>query len=240
MKYLDHLKELRNRLLISFLFLIISFIFFFYNASYLGELLTKPLFKLLIQSEEKRMIFTGLPEVFVSNLRISLFASLIFSMPFLILQIVIFLSPAMYKREKKIFVPIFFLVPILFLLGITFAYFVLIPFIWSFFISFENFFSSGLNLELESRYSEYMKLTMFLLLASGMSFEFPILLIILTKFGIVDIKFLRKNRKYFFLGILVFSALFTPPDIISQLGIAIPLIIFYEVSIAFIFFFMRK
>ena len=240
MKYLDHLKELRNRLLLSFLFLIISFIFFFYNASYLGELLSKPLFKLLVDSDDKRMIFTGLPEVFVSNLKISLFASFIISMPFLIVQMVLFLSPAMYKKEKKIFMPIFFLVPILFFFGIAFAYFVLIPLIWSFFISFENFFSSGLNLELESRYSEYMKLTMFLLFASGMSFEFPILLIILTKFGIVDIKFLRKNRKYFFLGILVFSALFTPPDIISQLGIAIPLIIFYEVSIAFIFFFMRK
>ncbi|GIR26573.1 MAG: hypothetical protein CM15mP40_11810 [Alphaproteobacteria bacterium] len=85
------------------------------------------------------------------------------------------------------------MIPILFFLGITFAYFVLIPFIWSFFISFENFFSSGLNLELESRYSEYMKLTMFLLFASGMSFEFPILLIILTKFGIVDVQIFKKK-----------------------------------------------
>ena len=90
MKYLDHLKELRNRLLLSFLFLIISFIFFFYNASYLGELLSKPLFKLLVESEDKRMIFTGLPEVFVSNLKISLFASFIISMPFLIIQLVLF------------------------------------------------------------------------------------------------------------------------------------------------------
>ena len=103
MKYLDHLKELRNRLLLSFLFLIISFIFFFYNASYLGELLSKPLFKLLVDSDDKRMIFTGLPEVFVSNLKISLFASFIISMPFLIVQMVLFLSPAMYKKEKKDF-----------------------------------------------------------------------------------------------------------------------------------------
>ena len=104
----------------------------------------------------------------------------------------------MYKKEKRFLCQYFFLVPILFFFGIAFAYFVLIPLIWSFFISFENFFSSGLNLELESRYSEYMKLTMFLLFASGMSFEFPILLIILTKFGIVDIKFLRKIENTFF------------------------------------------
>lgn len=99
---------------------------------------------------------------------------------------------------------------------------------------------NGFNLELESRYSEYMKLTMLLLLASGLSFEFPILLIILTKLKILNISILKNNRKYFFIAILIFSALFTPPDIISQLGIAIPLIIFYEFSIVFIQFFFKK
>ncbi len=240
MKYLSHLRELRNRILISFFFLIVSFFFFFYNASYIGEFLSRPLFNQLNETENRRMIFTGLPEVFISNLKISLFASFIISLPFLIIQMVLFISPAMYKKEKRIFYPVFILVPFLFFLGVIFAYYLLIPMIWSFFISFENFFSSGFNLELESRYSEYMKLIMFLLIASGISFEFPILLIILTKFKILNIQILKNNRKYFFLGILIFSAVFTPPDIISQLGIAIPLIIFYEVSIAFIYFFMRK
>ena len=240
MKYLSHLKELRNRILISFLFLILSFLFFLYNASYIGEILSKPLFELLNESENKRMIFTGLPEVFISNLKISLFASFMISLPFLIIQIVLFISPAMYKKEKRFFFPIFFLIPILFFLGVFFAYFLLIPIIWNFFISFESFFSSGFNLELESRYSEYMRLIMFLLLASGLSFQFPILLIVLTKLRILNIRLLKNNRKYFFIGILIFSALFTPPDIISQLGIAIPLIIFYEVSIVFINFFIKK
>ena len=240
MRYLSHLKELRNRILLCFLFLLLSFIVFFYNASFLAEFLSKPLFQLLSNSENKRMIFTGLPEVFVSNLKISFFSSFMLSLPFMMIQLVLFVSPAMYKNEKRIFYPIFFLIPILFLLGVIFAYFILIPVIWSFFISFENFFSTGMNLELESRYSEYMKLIMFLLLASGLSFEFPILLILLTKLRILNIELLKKNRKYFFIGILVFSAIFTPPDIISQLGIAIPLIIFYEVSIVFIYFFMKK
>jgi len=240
MKYLSHLKELRNRILLCFLFLLLSFIVFFYNASFLAEFLSKPLFQLLSNSENKRMIFTGLPEVFVSNLKISFFSSFMLSLPFMMIQLVLFVSPAMYKNEKRIFYPIFFLIPILFLLGVIFAYFILIPVIWSFFISFENFFSTGMNLELESRYSEYMKLIMFLLLASGLSFEFPVLLILLTKLRILNIELLKKNRKYFFIGILVFSAIFTPPDIISQLGIAIPLIIFYEVSIVFIYFFMKK
>lgn len=240
MKYLSHLKELRNRLLISFFFLIISFIFFFYNASFLGQFLSEPLFKVLENFEDRRMIFTGLPEVFLSNFKISLFASFLITFPFFIIQTVLFISPALYKKEKKIFFPVFFLIPILFFLGIIFAYYLLIPLIWEFFISFENFFNTGLKLELESRYSEYMKLIMFLLLASGISFEFPVLLILLVKFRILNIKILKKNRKYFFIGILIFSALLTPPDIISQLGIAIPLIIFYEFSLIFITFFLKK
>jgi len=240
MKYLDHLKELRNRLLLSFFFLIISFTFFFYNSSYIGEFLTQPLFDLFNKTENKRMIFTALPEVFVSNLRISLFASLIVSFPFFIIQFVSFVSPALYKNEKKVFYPVFFLIPILFLFGVVFAYYLLIPVIWSFFFSFENFLQTGLPLELESRYSEYMKFSMFLLFTSGLSFEFPILLILLTKLKILNLKILTKNRKYFFIGILIFSAIFTPPDIISQLGIAIPLIIFYEFSIIFIYFFIKN
>ncbi len=240
MKYLSHLKELRNRLLYSFFFLIIFFFFFLIHTSFISELLAKPLFNLMESLGDRRMIFTGLPEVFVSNLKISLFAAFMVSLPFFIVQTVLFISPALYKKEKKLFFPIFFMIPILFFLGVLFAYYILIPLIWSFFISFENFMQNGFNLELESRYSEYMKLTMLLLLASGLSFEFPIFLIILTKLNILNVNILKNNRKYFFIGILVFSAFFTPPDIISQLGIAIPLIIFYEFSIVFIQYFFKK
>ena len=240
MSYLEHLKELRNRLIISFIFLIFCFVFFFYNSNLVGEILSKPLFNLFEDSSERRMIFTGLPEVFVSNLKIALFSSFLLSFPFFILQFILFISPALYKKEKLIFYPTLFLVPILFFLGVFFAYFFLIPMIWSFFISFENFLDNSFPLHLESRYSEYMKLTMFLLFTSGLSFQFPILIILLTKFNILNENILRKNRKYFVIGILIFSALFTPPDVISQLGIAIPLIIFYEFSVLFIKFFINK
>ena len=240
MKYLSHLRELRSRLLYSFIFLIICFFFFLYKASIIGEFLSQPLFDLLKDDEDKRMIFTALPEVFLSNLKISLFASFIFALPFLLIQLILFISPAMYKKEKKTLFPILVFIPVLFIIGVIFAYYILLPLIWSFFLSFENFFSNGLNVELESRYSEYMRLTMMLLLSAGLSFEFPVVLIILTKFKILSIKTLKNNRKYFFIGILIFSAIFTPPDIISQLGIAIPLIIFYEFSIIFINFFLKK
>ena len=240
MKYLEHLRELRNRILFSFLFLFLSFLFFFYNVTYLGNILTKPLFSILENSPNQRMIFTALPEVFISNLKISLFASFLVSAPMFIIQIILFISPALYKNEKKFFIPLIMLSPFFFLAGILFAYYFLIPVIWNFFISYENFLNNSFPVELESKYSEYIKLTMFLIFASGLSFEFPVIIILLTKIGIFNHHFLSKNRKFFFIGILVFSAFFTPPDVISQIGIAIPLIIFYEFSILFIKFFINK
>lgn len=240
MKYLDHLRELRNRILFSFLFLFLSFIFFFFNVKYLGDVLTKPLFSLLENSPNQRMIFTSLPEVFVSNLKISLFTSFLVSAPFFIIQIILFISPALYKNEKKFFIPLIILSPFFFIAGVLFAYYFLVPVIWNFFISYENLLNNSFPIELESKYSEYIKLIMFLLFASGLSFEFPILIILLTKIGVFNYHFLSKNRKFFFIGILIFSAFFTPPDVISQIGIAIPLIIFYEFSILFIKIFISK
>ena len=108
MKYIDHLKELRKRILLSFFVLIVSFCIFLYYASFVGEILSKPLFDLFDDSDKKRMIFTALPEVFVSNLKIALFAAFLTSFPFLISQIVLFIYPALYKKEKKIFIPTFF------------------------------------------------------------------------------------------------------------------------------------
>ena len=241
MKYLEYFKELRNRLLICFSFIILSFIFFFFHVGQIVEILTNPLYELMSNPSNRRMIFTGLPEVFVSNLKVSLFASFLLSIPFLIIQIILFASPALYKKEKKVFITTSIMAIFFFILGVIFAYYFLIPIIWKFFLSYENFIDGSLPIQLESRYSEYLKLTMFLLIASGLSFQFPILIIFFTKLGIFDIYFLKRNRKYFLLGILVFAALTTPPDIISQIGIAIPLIIFYESSILFIkFFFKRK
>ena len=116
MKYIDHLRELRNRILLTFLFLIIAFFFFFYNVDSVSEFLTRPLFSLLNDASNQRMIFTGLPEIFVSNLKISLFASFLLSVPFLLIQIFLFSSPALYKKEKKIFITLISIIPIFFFL----------------------------------------------------------------------------------------------------------------------------
>ena len=186
------------------------------------------------------MIFTSLPEVFVSNLKISLFTSFLVSAPFFIIQIILFISPALYKNEKNFFIPLITLSPFFFIAGVLFAYYFLVPIIWNFFISYENLLNNSFPIELESKYSEYIKLIMFLLFASGLSFEFPILIILLTKLVFLIIIFFQKIENFFFIGILIFSAFFTPPDVISQIGIAIPLIIFYEFSILFIKIFISK
>ena len=241
MSYFDHIKELRKRLIFCFLFMLVCFIFFFYNAEIISNILSKPLYNLFSDNDEKRMIFTGLPEVFISYLKISLFASFLSSFPFFILQFSMFISPALYKKEKVFFKPISFLIPILFFLGVIFAYFILIPIIWKFFLSFESAQSSDyFSIELESRMGEYMKLIMYLLFSCGLSFLFPILLIILAKLKVVSVESLKKQRKFFFIGILIFSAVFTPPDIISQLGIAIPLICFFEISLLLINVLIKK
>ncbi len=241
MSYFDHFKELRNRLIFCFIFLISIFIISFFYSEKITNILTYPLYDAVSDKENKRMIFTGLPEVFVSYLKISLFSSFLVSFPFFIIQMSLFISPALYKKEKNFFIPLFYSIPFLFYIGVLFSYFFLIPIIWDFFVSFENLKSSNyFSIELESKFNEYIRLTMYLLFSTGFAFLFPIFLLILAKLKIINSQILRNNRKYYFIGILIFGAVFTPPDIISQLGIAIPLFIFFELSIYFIDFLNKK
>ena len=241
MSYFDHFRELRNRLIFCFIFLISIFIISFFYSEKITNILTYPLYDAVVDKENKRMIFTGLPEVFVSYLKISLFSSFLVSFPFFIIQMSLFISPALYKKEKKFFIPLFYSIPFLFYIGVLFSYFFLIPIIWDFFVSFENLKSSNyFSIELESKFNEYIRLTMYLLFSTGFAFLFPIFLLFLAKLKIINAEILRNNRKYYFIGILIFGAVFTPPDIISQLGIAIPLFIFFELSIYFIDFLNKK
>ena len=241
MSYFDHFRELRNRLIFCFIFLISIFIISFFYSEKITNILTYPLYDAVVDKENKRMIFTGLPEVFVSYLKISLFSSFLVSFPFFIIQMSLFISPALYKKEKKFFIPLFYSIPFLFYIGVLFSYFFLIPIIWDFFVSFENVKSSNyFSIELESKFNEYIRLTMYLLFSTGFAFLFPIFLLFLAKLKIINSEILRNNRKYYFIGILIFGAVFTPPDIISQLGIAIPLFIFFELSIYLIDFLNKK
>ena len=241
MSYFDHFRELRNRLIFCFIFLISIFIISFFYSEKITNILTYPLYDAVGDKENKRMIFTGLPEVFVSYLKISLFSSFLVSFPFFIIQMSLFISPALYKKEKNFFIPLFYSIPFLFYVGVLFSYFFLIPVIWDFFVSFENLKSSNyFSIELESKFNEYIRLTMYLLFSTGFAFLFPVFLLILAKLKIINSQILRNNRKYYFIGILIFGAVFTPPDIISQLGIAVPLFIFFELSIYFIDFLNKK
>ena len=224
--FISHLTELRKRLIHSFIFLFIFFIICYLFAEYLYGFLVEP-YANAVQHENsnRRLIFTALQETFLTYLKVSFFTAFFITCPFILTQIWKFIAPGLYKHEKKAIIPYLVLTPILFFLGVM-------PLAIKFFLSFE---SSGLNtnlpIQLEAKVNEYLSLIMKLIFAFGLSFQLPIILSLLARIGVVDSKFLKERRKYVVVIIFAAAAILTPPDPITQIGLAIPLLILYELSI---------
>ena len=241
MTLLDHLIELRNRLLISFCaFLFLFFLCFikFTNesqnlADIVYNFLQAPLASQILENGG-RMIFTALHEGFFTQVKVAFFISLCVSLPIFLIQIWRFVAPGLYQNEKKAFLPFLLATPILFLAGAAMVYYVVIPLAWDFFLSFQvNSVDGSLPIELEPRISEYLSLIMKLIFAFGLCFELPVLLLLLVKTGIITPDDLASKRKYAILIAFVVAAILTPPDVISQILLALPIIALYEVSIIF-------
>jgi sec-independent protein translocase protein TatC len=165
-------------------------------------------------------------------MKISLFCSIWISLPFIIYQCWIFISPGLYKNEVKFFFIFIIGCPALFFIGVAFSYLVVMPLAWSFFLSFEtSILSDNLPLELEARVGEYFSLSLQLMLAFGLSFQLPVILLIFANTGVIDWRDLIRYRRYAFILILILSAFLTPPDVLSQIGLSIPLYCLYELSI---------
>ncbi len=239
MTIIDHLIELRNRLLVaSISFLVLFFLCFikftddnqnFADLVYL--FLQEPLAD-KIRQNGGRMIFTALHEGFFTQVKVAFFISMSIAFPILLIQIWKFIAPGLYKNEKKIFTPFLIATPILFLLGACMVYYIVIPLAWDFFISFQvSSVDGSLPIELEPRISEYLSLIMKLIFAFGICFELPVVLLLLTKSGILTPDDLAKKRKYSILIAFVIAAILTPPDVISQILLALPIIVLYELSI---------
>ena len=181
---------------------------------------------------ERRLIFTALQETFLTYLRVSFFAAFFITSPFILIQIWKFIAPGLYKHEKSAILPYLIITPILFLLGGMLVYYLVMPLAIKFFLSFE---STGINtklpIQLEAKVNEYLSLIMKLIFAFGLSFQLPVVLSLLARIGFVDSKFLKDRRKYFIVIIFAAAAILTPPDPITQIGLAIPLLILYELSI---------
>ena len=231
--FISHLTELRKRLIYSFFFLIIFFIVCYFFSEYLYGFLVEPYAKVVKNDGvERRLIFTALQETFLTYLKVSFFTAFFLTCPFILIQIWKFIAPGLYKHEKIAIVPYLVLTPILFFLGGVLVYYLVMPLAIKFFLSFENSgVTTNLPIQLEAKVNEYLSLIMKLIFAFGLSFQLPVVLSLLARIGLLDSKFLKERRKYVVVIIFAVAALLTPPDPITQIGLAVPLLILYELSI---------
>lgn len=229
---LEHLIELRTRMIRSVAALLVTFFISFYFAGDIFDFLARPLAEQLAGREGARMIFTDMTEVFFTQVKVAFFAALFFSFPFMANEMWKFVAPGLYKTEKQAFLPFLVLTPVLFFLGGALVYYMLLPVAWQFFLSFETIGGNGaLPIQLEAKVNEYLSLVMKLIFAFGISFELPLVLTLLARAGMVTADGLADKRKYSIVLAFVAAAILTPPDPLSQISLAVPIILLYEISI---------
>ena len=238
MNFFDHIKELRQKLMYSIIFFLISFVVSFYFSQSIFEFLAKPLTSIL--PDGNGLIYTSLQEAFLTNVKVAFFTAAFISFPFLSIQIWSFVAPGLLKKEKQISLPTLIAIPFLFLLGAAVVYYVISPIAWKFFLSFQTAQTEGINITLQAKMNEYLSLMMTFIFAFGLAFQLPVILLLLVRFGVLSIEQLVSFRKYAIVLSFVFAAIITPPDPFSQISLALPVIIFYEVSILISRFLAKK
>jgi len=231
MSLIGHLTELRKRLLWSFLYILIVFIVCFYFADELFAFLANPLVELFDKDKGQGFIYTALQEAFFTELKIAFFFALFFAFPLIAIQIWKFVAPGLYKHEKNAFLPFLMATPILFFAGGAMVYYLIAPLAWNFFLSYQNMSDSGVPIRLEAKMGEYLSLMMRFIFAFGLAFQLPVVLGLMAKVGIVTYTSLQKFRKYAIVIAFLSAAFLTPPDPFSQISLALPIIILYEISI---------
>ena len=231
--FVEHLTELRSRLVKSIIYLFIFFIVCYYFSENIYSFLVAPYADAVKNDDiSRRMIFTALHETFITYLKVAFFAAMFISSPIFLTQIWKFVAPGLYKNERKALMPYLIATPTLFLLGGMLVYYLIMPLAIKFFLSFETPAQiNSLPIQLEAKVNEYLSLIMRLIFAFGISFQLPVLLSLLARVGFIDSKYLRKRRKYVIVIIFAVAAVLTPPDPITQIGLGIPLLILYELSI---------
>ena len=240
--FTSHLIELRSRLLNSLIFIFLVFIISYFFSEQIYNFLVEPYAAAVRDGQNsRRLIFTALHETFITYIKVAFFTSIFLGSPVLLIQIYKFIAPGLYKNEKKAILPYLISTPILFLLGGFLVYYLVMPLAIKFFLSFETLGSNTtLPIQLEAKVNEYLSLIMRLIFAFGISFQLPILLNLLARIGIVNSDYLRKRRRYVIVIIFAIAAILTPPDPITQVGLAIPLLLLYELSIFTVRFTEKK
>ena len=222
--FTSHLEELRKRLITCFIAVAVGFVVSFGFKERLFNILVHPLINVMKQGET--LIYTGLPEAFFTYLKVSFLSGLIVASPVILYQFWMFVAPGLYKTERRMMAPVVLLSSLFFIGGALFGYFFVFPWGFKFFLAF----ATDTIRPLPSM-REYFGFSAKLLLAFGLVFELPLVLTFLAKLGIVSVEFLKKNRKYAILVIFTAAAILTPPDVITQIMMALPLMVLYEISI---------
>ena len=233
MPLLDHLVELRSRLLKSVIALLLAFLVCFFFAEPIYAFLTEPLAAILRERrEDPRMIFTALTEVFFTYVKVAFFAGAFISCPIFLTQLWLFVAPGLYKKEQKALAPFLIATPVLFFVGGALVYYVIFPLAASFLVGFEVLGGEGdLDIVLEAKVSEYLSLIMKLIFAFGLCFQLPVIMTLLARVGLATSAGMEAKRKYAVVAVFVVAAVLTPPDPVSQISLAVPIILLYEISI---------
>lgn len=229
---ITHLMELRARVMRAGLAWIVATIICYLFAADIYQFFLRPLAEAFDENSSHRLIATSLPETFVTYLKLALYGGFFVAFPVIAAQVYLFIAPGLFKHEKRAIMPYLIAAPVLFFIGAAMAYFYVMPKAWEFFLSFEVPASEGaVPLVVEAKVSEYLGLVMHIVLAFGLAFQLPVLLTLLIRFGLMSTQTLARGRRYAVVILLTIAAFITPPDILSQILLFIPLYALYELSI---------